>query len=203
MKVATVASLISETEDGGFVTSSDLKYYLERSLALSEINVDCTAHNSASERVVSESHVISIITSRTPIHENRGRGRCRGRWPDGYHLHERRREPTPGYHVETVSPWEVSAWVSPAHVDAGQVISLMCESTSSLPPSRVSWRSGALMLYGATSEQRPGLYGGTVTKSVLEVRALIEDNGRVFTCDANNGQCLTSREGRFDSDSQG
>ncbi|XP_068225631.1 nephrin-like isoform X3 [Palaemon carinicauda] len=61
MKVATVASLISETEDGGFVTSSDLKYYLDRSLALSEINVDCTAHNSASERVVSESHVITII----------------------------------------------------------------------------------------------------------------------------------------------
>ncbi|XP_064078820.1 nephrin-like isoform X1 [Macrobrachium nipponense] len=243
MQVATVASLISETDDGGWVTSSDLKYYLDRSLALSEITVDCTAHNPASDRMVSESHVISIIKPPgRPFIKVEGAGEvvAGGRMAiictsEGGNPHPgitiykghtklltkvvidgrvtRARAITdvvasdngikvscevanPAIRAPLVAhtkvkllfpPWEVSAWVSPAHVDAGQVISLVCESTSSLPPSRVSWRSGPLMLHGATSSQSPGLYGGTVTKSVLEVRALIEDNGRVFTCDANNG----------------
>ncbi|XP_064104325.1 nephrin-like [Macrobrachium nipponense] len=90
-----------------------------------------------------------------------------------------------------VPPWEVKAWVSPTNVSAGQVAKLICESSSSLPASSITWRSGSVTNYGATSMNRPGLYGGQVTRSVLEVRALIEDNQRTYICDATNGLGVT------------
>ncbi|XP_064104302.1 sialic acid-binding Ig-like lectin 12 [Macrobrachium nipponense] len=39
--------------------------------------------------------------------------------------------------------------------------------------------------------RRSGLYGGQVTRSELEVRALIEDNQRTYICDATNGLGVT------------
>ncbi|KAK7069629.1 hypothetical protein SK128_021259, partial [Halocaridina rubra] len=88
-------------------------------------------------------------------------------------------------------PWEVRAWVESEKAEAGQVVSLICQSSSSLPPSIVRWRSGSMTLHGASSSRSPGLYGGTVTRSELEVRALIEDNGRLFICNAENGLATT------------
>ncbi|XP_064104227.1 nephrin-like [Macrobrachium nipponense] len=88
-------------------------------------------------------------------------------------------------------PWEAKAWVSPTNVSAGQVAKLICESSSSLPASSITWRSGSVTNYGATSMNRPGLYGGQVTRSELEVRALIEDNQRTYICDATNGLGVT------------
>ncbi|XP_066987457.1 nephrin-like [Macrobrachium rosenbergii] len=61
VEVATVASLVSEGEGGGWVTSSDLNYSLERSLSLAEISVECRAYNSVSDAVVKETRVISVI----------------------------------------------------------------------------------------------------------------------------------------------
>ncbi|XP_064102722.1 nephrin-like [Macrobrachium nipponense] len=85
------------------------------------------------------------------------------------------------------APWKVNGWVRPSEVDAGSMATLVCESSSSLPESTLSWRSGPLTLQGATSMYTPGLYGGTVTRSEMSMKALMEDNGRTFHCDAQNG----------------
>ncbi|XP_066981601.1 nephrin-like isoform X2 [Macrobrachium rosenbergii] len=83
-------------------------------------------------------------------------------------------------------PWEVTVWTRPKTVEAGSEIFIICESSSSLPASVISWYSGGLKLEGARVTQTPGLFSGTVTRSELEVLTVAEDNGRVFTCTADN-----------------
>ncbi|XP_064098212.1 nephrin-like [Macrobrachium nipponense] len=61
VKVAPVSFVVSEADGGGWVTSSDLKYHLERSMKLSEIKVECQARNGVSEEAVTETRVISIM----------------------------------------------------------------------------------------------------------------------------------------------
>ncbi|XP_042866258.1 nephrin-like [Penaeus japonicus] len=84
-------------------------------------------------------------------------------------------------------PWEATAWAQPAQVEAGATTSLACETSSSLPPAVLAWRSGGEELRGADTQRSPGRYGGTVTRSELKVKASPEDNGRRYTCEADNG----------------
>ncbi|KAK8404902.1 hypothetical protein O3P69_001477 [Scylla paramamosain] len=84
-------------------------------------------------------------------------------------------------------PTEVSSWVTPSSVEAGQVATLTCQSSSSVPPSTLVWHSNGVPLTETTHTQSQGLYGGTVSTSEVEVRATAEDHGRVFTCEAANG----------------
>ncbi|XP_071536235.1 nephrin-like [Panulirus ornatus] len=89
--------------------------------------------------------------------------------------------------------WEVSGWVSPSSVEAGQVATLTCETSSSVPPSALTWRTdgGAPLPEGATISHSPGLFGGTITRSEVKVRAEVEENDRTFTCEADNGLGVT------------
>ncbi|XP_037789372.1 nephrin-like [Penaeus monodon] len=87
--------------------------------------------------------------------------------------------------------WEVKGWVSPRSVEVKEEVTLGCETSPSIPPSTVTWHSGGATLEGATTRQYPGKYGGTVTSSELRVRPLADDNGRVFSCNANNGLGVT------------
>ncbi|XP_037789244.1 nephrin-like [Penaeus monodon] len=84
-------------------------------------------------------------------------------------------------------PRRVIGHVSPGIVEAGKVALLTCETSASVPPSTITWRSGGATLEGATMHQAPGEFDGTITRSELEVRPRGEDNGRVFTCEADNG----------------
>ncbi|XP_064104349.1 nephrin-like [Macrobrachium nipponense] len=233
VEVATVSSLVSEGEGGGWVTSSDLNYSLERSVSLAEISVECRAYNSVRDAVVKETRVISVIkppgvpacsgggggrggrgaswwssvAAQEAIHIRASRGIYKGHEKlltevtvDGRVTIARAvTEVTPSDNGAKIScqvsnpatdaplvattpielffpPWEVKAGVSPTNVSAGQVAKLICESSSSLPASTITWRSGSVTNHGATSMHRSGLYGGQVTRSELEVRALIEDN---------------------------
>ncbi|XP_071534248.1 synaptogenesis protein syg-2-like isoform X2 [Panulirus ornatus] len=84
--------------------------------------------------------------------------------------------------------WEVKGWVSPKSVEAGQVAKLTCETSSSVPPSTITWLPSTTHALGQPSvKHSPGLYGGTVTRSKVKVRPQPEDNGRVFACVADNG----------------
>nr|XP_045611164.1 nephrin-like [Procambarus clarkii] len=85
------------------------------------------------------------------------------------------------------SAWEVSGWVSPSRVEAGQVVSLTCETTSSVPPSTVTWHSPLSTLDRPTVTHSQGLYGGTVTRSEVRLRVTAADNGRAVGCEADNG----------------
>nr|XP_045618414.1 nephrin-like [Procambarus clarkii] len=84
-------------------------------------------------------------------------------------------------------PWEVTGSVRPSTVEEDQVVTLTCDTSSSLPPSSITWRSQKATLQGAVVTTTPGLYGGTHTRSELQVSTTAEDNGRSFTCEANNG----------------
>ncbi|XP_069945661.1 nephrin-like [Cherax quadricarinatus] len=85
------------------------------------------------------------------------------------------------------APWEVSGWVNPSKVDAGQVAILVCETTSSVPPSTITWHSHGIHLAHPTVTHTHGLFGGTVTRSEVRVQTAAEDNGRTFSCEADNG----------------
>ncbi|XP_063588836.1 nephrin-like [Penaeus indicus] len=93
--------------------------------------------------------------------------------------------------IGLVPAWEVKGWVNPRSVEVKEEVTLGCETSPSIPPSTVTWHSGGATLEGATTKQYPGKYGGTVTSSELRVRPLADDNGRVFSCNANNGLGVT------------
>lgn len=63
----------------------------------------------------------------------------------------------------TVPPTEVSAWATPNSVESGQVATLTCQSSSSVPPSTLVWHSSGSPLVETTHSQSQGLYGGTVS----------------------------------------
>ncbi|XP_064104353.1 uncharacterized protein LOC135214221 [Macrobrachium nipponense] len=212
VEVATVSSLVSEGEGGGWVTSSDLNYSLERSVSLAEISVECRAYNSVRDAVVKETRVISVIKPPgRPSLQVEGVGdvvaggqlvvKCSsagGNPHPGvtiYKGHEKLltevtvdgrvtiaravTEVTPSDNGAKIScqvsnpatdaplvattpielffpPWEVKAGVSPTNVSAGQVAKLICESSSSLPASTITWRSGSVTNHGATSMHSRG-----------------------------------------------
>ncbi|XP_037789313.1 nephrin-like [Penaeus monodon] len=84
-------------------------------------------------------------------------------------------------------PWKATAWAQPAQVKEGAATVLLCETSSSLPAAAVTWRSDGEMLPGALTRHPPGRFGGTVARSELKVTASARDNGRRFTCEADNG----------------
>ncbi|XP_069164061.1 nephrin [Procambarus clarkii] len=89
--------------------------------------------------------------------------------------------------VVRFAPWEVSGSVTPTTVEEGAIVRLSCESSSSLPPSNITWRSEDVTLDGATITNTQGAFGGTSTRSEVQVRTTAGDNGRKFVCEASNG----------------
>nr|XP_045624741.1 nephrin-like [Procambarus clarkii] len=85
------------------------------------------------------------------------------------------------------APWEVSGSVTPTTVEEGAIVRLSCESSSSLPPSNITWRSEEITLDGATITNTQGAFGGTSTRSELQRRTTAQDNGKMFVCEASNG----------------
>ncbi|XP_066948196.1 nephrin-like [Macrobrachium rosenbergii] len=84
-------------------------------------------------------------------------------------------------------PWEMKGSATPGTVEEGSPVTLSCTSSSSLPPSNITWRSGGAIMEGATVDVTQGAFGGTDTRSEIELATTAEDNGRVFICEADNG----------------
>ncbi|XP_047471503.1 nephrin-like [Penaeus chinensis] len=85
------------------------------------------------------------------------------------------------------APWEVAGSAIPDIVEEGQVVTLSCESSSSHPPANITWKSGETILQAESVHFTQGAFGGTNTRSEIQVRPTAEDNGRAFTCEADNG----------------
>ncbi|XP_071550364.1 nephrin-like [Panulirus ornatus] len=83
-------------------------------------------------------------------------------------------------------PWEVLGSVTPTTVEEGAIVSLTCESSSSLPPANITWRSGGATIQGATLTTTRAAFGGTSTRSELQLRTTAGDDGKVFHCEAGN-----------------
>ncbi|XP_047479373.1 nephrin-like [Penaeus chinensis] len=84
-------------------------------------------------------------------------------------------------------PWEVTGSAFPNTVEAGTMVNLTCESSSSVPPANLTWRSDGARIEGAVVRRSQAAFGGTSTISTLQLMTTAEDNGRIFECEADNG----------------
>nr|XP_045611920.1 uncharacterized protein LOC123766685 [Procambarus clarkii] len=86
------------------------------------------------------------------------------------------------------APREVSVWASPStEVEVGQLVTLSCSTSSSNPKANITWRSGDAMLQGGITYSVPAEFGGIGTRSEFLLKAVAEDNGKAFMCEAENG----------------
>ncbi|XP_068225134.1 nephrin-like [Palaemon carinicauda] len=83
-------------------------------------------------------------------------------------------------------PWNIKMSIRPVTVEAGERVTIKCESSSSLPPANITWRSSGTLLRGASTRASKGSYGGTYMTSELELRTTAGDNGRMIECIADN-----------------
>ncbi|XP_071529342.1 nephrin-like isoform X2 [Panulirus ornatus] len=84
-------------------------------------------------------------------------------------------------------PGEVSGSAAPRTSQEGSVVNLSCQTSPSFPPANITWRSQGATVHGAISYSDPAAFGGSITRSELQVRVTAEDNGRTYTCEASNG----------------
>ncbi|KAK4307585.1 hypothetical protein Pmani_020652 [Petrolisthes manimaculis] len=86
-------------------------------------------------------------------------------------------------------PWEVYSGAKPSTVEEGGAVVLTCHTTSSNPPATITWSSASALLLSPapTVTQEHSAFGGTVTRSEVELVVQADDNGRVFECEASNG----------------
>ncbi|XP_037789367.1 uncharacterized protein LOC119584792 [Penaeus monodon] len=73
------------------------------------------------------------------------------------------------------------------NVEAGEEATLSCHTTPSRPRSSITWYSRAGVLQATNTIYSQAVFGGTITRSELSLRATADDNGRVVTCVAENG----------------
>ncbi|XP_042874281.1 nephrin-like [Penaeus japonicus] len=88
-------------------------------------------------------------------------------------------------------PLDITGWPTPSSAEPGQDMTLTCETSSSLPPSSITWYSKGHKQEGAIVSHTPGAFGGTVSRSELVVQIEEDDRGRTFTCEATNGLGVT------------
>ncbi|XP_069983443.1 nephrin-like isoform X2 [Penaeus vannamei] len=84
-------------------------------------------------------------------------------------------------------PLDITGWATPSSAEPGHDMTLTCESSSSFPPSSITWHSKGQRQEGAIVSHTPGAFGGTVSRSELVVQTDGTDHGRTFTCEATNG----------------
>lgn len=68
----------------------------------------------------------------------------------------------------------------------GVEATLICDSSSSNPPAKLSWWKDGIPVEGLNNASKPGLWGGTVSSLELKINVTQEMNGIVYTCQSNN-----------------
>lgn len=76
--------------------------------------------------------------------------------------------------------------VEPIELLPGVEATLICDSSSSNPPAKLSWWKDGIPVEGINNASKPGLWGGTVSSLELKVNVTQEMNGIVYTCQSNN-----------------
>lgn len=63
---------------------------------------------------------------------------------------------------------------------------LICDSSSSNPPAKLSWWKDGIPVDGINNASKQGLWGGTVSSLELKINVTQEMNGIKYTCQSNN-----------------
>ncbi|KAK4873251.1 hypothetical protein RN001_015280 [Aquatica leii] len=74
----------------------------------------------------------------------------------------------------------------PSELKPGIEASLICDSSSSNPPARLSWWREGIPVDGYLNNSKPGLHGGKVSSIELKLNITEQLNGIVYTCQATN-----------------
>nr|XP_027221837.1 LOW QUALITY PROTEIN: synaptogenesis protein syg-2-like [Penaeus vannamei] len=83
----------------------------------------------------------------------------------------------------------------PRVINAGSPMTLFCESASSNPFANITWWRDGFEVDGEyTVETKPGQFGGTVTNYSVKVEVTADDDGAVYTCQADNGFGSTTHD---------
>lgn len=63
---------------------------------------------------------------------------------------------------------------------------LMCDSSSSNPPAKISWWLDGIPVEGFNESSQAGLWGGTVSSLGIRVNVTQDMDGSVYTCQSQN-----------------
>lgn len=85
-----------------------------------------------------------------------------------------------------VAPETVKIRVEPKELTPGVEATLICDSSSSNPPAKLSWWKDGIPVDGLNNASKPGLWGGTVSSLELKINVTQDMNGVVYTCQSNN-----------------
>ncbi|XP_050302000.1 nephrin isoform X2 [Anthonomus grandis grandis] len=74
----------------------------------------------------------------------------------------------------------------PEGLKPNEEATLICDSSSSNPPAKLSWWKEGIPVQGLTNYSKPGLHGGTVSTIELKVNVTEDMNGIQYACQAQN-----------------
>lgn len=74
----------------------------------------------------------------------------------------------------------------PVELKPGIEASLICDSSSSNPPAKLSWWREGIPVQSLSNTSKPGLHGGKVSTIELKLNITEQLNGIVYTCQATN-----------------
>ncbi|KAG5895719.1 hypothetical protein JTB14_025666 [Gonioctena quinquepunctata] len=129
----------------------------------------------------SDKSVTAEITILTNVTDNEARYRC-----------EAANSATEIPLFETITmnvyfpPDHVKIRQEPEELKPNEEGTLICDSSSSNPPAKLSWWREGIPVQGLVNSTKPGLHGGTVSSIEMKVNVTEEMNGIVYTCQANN-----------------
>ncbi|XP_046865422.1 nephrin isoform X1 [Drosophila willistoni] len=84
------------------------------------------------------------------------------------------------------APETVKIRIEPEELRPGMEASIICDSSSSNPPAKLSWWKDGISIEGINNTSKPGLWGGTVSTLEFRVNISQEMNGIVYTCQSAN-----------------
>ncbi|CAD7011504.1 unnamed protein product [Ceratitis capitata] len=84
------------------------------------------------------------------------------------------------------APETVKIRVEPDVLKPGIEVTVICDSSSSNPPAKLTWWKDGIPIDGINNSSKPGLWGGTVSTLEFKVNITQEMNGVVYTCQSAN-----------------
>ncbi|XP_037944607.1 nephrin [Teleopsis dalmanni] len=84
------------------------------------------------------------------------------------------------------APETVKIRIEPEELKPGVMATIICDSSSSNPPAKLSWWKDGIPIDGINNTSKPGLWGGIVSTLGFRVNITQEMNGIVYTCQSAN-----------------
>lgn len=85
-----------------------------------------------------------------------------------------------------VAPETVKIRVEPEELVPGIEATMICDSSSSNPPAKITWWKDGIPVEGVNATSKSGLWGGTVSSLDLKINVTQDMNEVVYTCQSNN-----------------